>query len=81
MVTSIQLNEDVKNELDKLKIAKETYEDVILNLMRISEQHKRKQKELLIEGYKEMTKDSLRICKEFEHSDSDLDWEWNEDGY
>lgn len=80
MVTTIQLNEDVKKELDRLKSAKETYEEVILNLMKIVEQYRRKQKELLIEGYKEMAKESLEICKEWKHVDSELDWEWNENG-
>lgn len=66
MVTTIQLNESVKKELDKLKNEKETYEDVILKLMIFSEKQKRNQKELLIEGYKEMAEDSLRITKEWE---------------
>jgi len=81
MVTTIQLNENVKTELDKLKSNKETYEQIIINLMKIAQKCQRERNELLIEGYKEMAEDSLRICKEFEHSDSDLDWEWNKDGY
>ncbi len=80
MVTTIQLNENVKSELDKLKSNKETYEQVILNLMKTAQECKMNQEELLIEGYKEMAEDSLRICKEFEHSDSDIDWEWNDNG-
>ena len=35
MVTTIQLNENVKSALDRLKSNKETYEEVILNLMKI----------------------------------------------
>ncbi|MEK6891070.1 MAG: antitoxin VapB family protein [Nanoarchaeota archaeon] len=66
MVTSIQLNEGVKKELDRLKTEKETYEDVILNLMKLAEKHKREQEQLLIEGYKEMAEESLRIAKEWE---------------
>jgi len=80
MVTSIQLNEEVKNALDRFRSGKETYEQIILNLMKIADQHKRKQEELLIEGYKEMAEDSLRICKEWENTDSELDWEWDENG-
>ena len=66
MVTTIQLNENVKKELDRLKSAKETYEQVILELMKTAEESKRKQESLLIEGYKEMAEDSLRIAKEWE---------------
>lgn len=79
MVTTIQLNENIKNNLDKLKTSKETYEQVIISLMKFFENQKRKQKELLIEGYKEMAEESLRICKEWEAVDTELDWEWNED--
>lgn len=66
MVTTIQLNEDVKNALDKLKTNKETYEQVILNLMKIAEKCKRDKEQLLIEGCKEMYDDMLKINKEWE---------------
>lgn len=67
MITTIQLNENVKNSLNKLKVSeKQTYEEVILRLIKLSEEQKRKQEELLIEGCKEMAKDSLRIAKEWE---------------
>jgi hypothetical protein len=75
MVTTIQLNENVKIALDRLKSNKETYEEVILNLMKISEKFTREKEELLIEGYKEMTEESLRITKEWEATDATLDWE------
>ena len=41
MVTTIQLNENVKNAFDRLRSNKETYEEVIINLMRIAEKCKR----------------------------------------
>ena len=75
MVTTIQLNEEVKNALDRLKANKETYEQVILNLMKIAEKCKREQEHLLIEGYKEMAEESLRIAKEWVATDATLDWE------
>lgn len=75
MVTTIQLNEDVKTALDRLKTNKETYEQVILNLMKIAEKCKRDKEQLLIEGYKEMAKESLRISKEWGATDATLDWE------
>jgi predicted CopG family antitoxin len=75
MVTTIQLNENVKNALDRMKSNKETYEEVIINLMKIAEKFKREQEQLLIEGYKEMAEESLRITKEWESTDATLDWE------
>jgi hypothetical protein len=76
MVTTIQLNENVKNALDRLKSNKETYEEVILNLMKTAEKCKRDQEELLIEGCKVMAKDMIEINKVWEAADSDIDWEW-----
>ena len=79
MITTIQLNKDVKNSLDRMKeTSKETYEEVIVKIMQQVEEQKRKQRELLIEGCKEMAEDSLRITKEFEVADAEIDWEWNE---
>ena len=66
MVTTIQLNEDVKKALDRIKSNKETYEDVIVNLMQIAEESKRKQRNLLIEGCKEMAEENLKVAKELE---------------
>ena len=76
MITTIQLNDGVKNALDKLKTNKETYEQVILNLMKIAEKCKREQEQLLIEGCKAMAEESLRITKEFESIENLNDWEW-----
>lgn len=76
MITTIQLNENVKKELDRLKSMKKTYEEVIVELIKIAEQSKRKKEQLLIEGYKEMAEESLRIAKEFEAIEEDFDWEW-----
>lgn len=75
MVTTIQLNENVKKALDRMKTNKETYEEVILNLMKVAEKCKREQQQLLIEGYKEMAEESLKITKEWENTDTTLDWE------
>ena len=66
MVTTIQLNENVKKALDRIKSNKETYEEVIVNLMKFAEEHRRKQENLLIEGCKEMYDDMLKIAKEWE---------------
>ena len=79
MITTIQLNEQVKNSLDKMKESRrETYEEVIVKIMKIVEEQKRTQRELLIEGCKEMAEDSIKITKDFESVDSEIDLEWNE---
>lgn len=79
MVTTIQLNENVKKSLDRMKeTGRETYEEIIVKMMRQLEEQKRRQRELLIEGAKEMAEDSLRITKEFEIADAEIDWEWDE---
>ena len=76
MITTIQLDEGVKRELDRLKNEKETYEQVILGLMKFSEECKRKDRELLIEGCKAMAEDMVKINKEWKTINADLDWEW-----
>ena len=79
MITTIQLNEKVKNASDRMKeTGKETYEEVIVKMMKQIKKQRRKQRELLIEGCKEMAEDSLKITKEFEVADAEIDWEWNE---
>jgi predicted CopG family antitoxin len=77
MITTIQLDENVKRELERMKeSSSDTYEKVIRVLINIAEEKKRNQTNLLIEGCKEMASDSLRITKEWETTDSTLDWEW-----
>jgi len=77
-ITTIQIRENVKNQLDRLKTNKETYEQIIINLMKTSEECKRRNEDLLIEGCKVMAKDMLEINKEWEQVDADIDWEWND---
>ncbi len=78
MVTTIQINENVKLELDKFKSNKETYEQIILNLMKIAQECQRRNEELLIEGCKVMAEESLKITKEFEAIENLDEWEWND---
>ncbi|MBT4136173.1 hypothetical protein HOD75_01745 [archaeon] len=80
MVTTIQINENIKSELDKLKSKKESYEEIIINLLKIAQESKRKQEELLIEGCKEMAEENLKITREFEAIEDFKGWEWDEDG-
>ena len=76
MITTIQIHKKVKDELDILKTENESYEEIILSLMKNVEKQKREQEQLLIEGYKEMAKESLKITKEFETIEEDFDWKW-----
>lgn len=68
MVTTIQISESAKKSLDRIKKEKQTYEEVILTLMKLVEVHKREQKQLLIEGYKEMAEESLRVAREWDYT-------------
>ena len=78
MITTIQLEDTTKNALIKLKESQETYEEVILKMIQVIKKQKKEQEELMIEGCKEMAEDMLKINKEWEGVDSDIDWEWNE---
>jgi hypothetical protein len=78
MITTIQLNENVKSALDRLKTNKETYEEVIINMINQIDEQKRKYIELMIEGAKETAQESLKITKEFEAIEEDFDWEWKD---
>jgi predicted CopG family antitoxin len=79
MITTIQLNKEVKKALDRMKqTGKESYEEVIINMMNIIEKQKRQQRELMIEGCKEMAEENLKITKEFEAIENLDSWEWKE---
>ena len=67
MVTTIQLNENVKKRLESLKEKNgDTYENVIVKLIDEKETDKKRIERLIIEGYKERAKESLKIAKEWE---------------
>ena len=77
MITTIQLNDNVKRELDRLKEnSKNTYEEVIVKMIKQLDEQKKRQRDLLIEGYKEIAEESLNMTKEFEKIEEDFDWEW-----
>ena len=73
MATTIQIHEKIKLRLDDLKQERESYEDVIVNLIEKVEKQKKDQTSLLIQGYKEMAQESARITKEWSFIDKD----WN----
>lgn len=75
MVTTIQLNENVKNILKNLKKFKnQTYEQVIINL--IFESKNKDIEKLAQQGYKEMANENLKITKQFESIENLSDWKW-----
>ena len=76
MITTIQLREEVKKSLDRMKNEKETYEEVIVRMMNTLDEQKRKQTDLLIEGCKVMAEESLKIAHEFEAIENLDEWEW-----
>ncbi len=76
-ITTIQIRENIKRALDRLKErSSETYEQVIIALLREKEKNKKGQAESLIEGYKEMAGENLKITKEFESIENLREWEW-----
>ncbi|MBS3159350.1 hypothetical protein J4436_01045 [Candidatus Woesearchaeota archaeon] len=74
MITSIQIHENLKQELNLLKRnPKESYEEVITRLIFEVERQKRTQKHLLIKGYKEMASENLKLTKEWESTEEGWD--------
>lgn len=71
MVTTIQLNECVKQELEHFKTSKQdTYEMVIKYLVKTARECKRANKQLLVQGYKEMASESLKVSKDWDSADA-----------
>lgn len=67
MISTIQLSNKVKETLTLYKNSpKESYEEVIMNLIKLAEIQKRNKDELLIEECKEMAEENLKIAKEGE---------------
>lgn len=77
MLSTIQLSNKVKEALAVYrKSPRESYEEVIVNLISEFEKNNRAKEELLIEGYKEMAEFDLKLCKELSGVDYDGDSEW-----
>lgn len=69
MVTTIQLKEEVKVMLSKMKKGNETYEDVIVSLI----QNSKTNNNLLKEGYIEMAYETEGINKEWSNVEKTWD--------
>ena len=78
MGKTIQIGDRLAEKLDSLKDHNKSYEDTILKLIEFAsrenkQEFDKEQEELLIEGYKDMAEESLKICNEFKYADSELD--------
>ncbi len=72
-ISTIQIRDYVKKQLELLKEKQgQSYEDVIVKLIHESDEKKKKRKDLLIEGCKEMYNDMLEITKEWESTDAEM---------
>ena len=77
MITTIQIHQNVKKELERFKVSKnESYEEVIISLLKNVQKQRRKNLDLLKEGAIVMAEESLKITKEFEAIEEDFDWKW-----
>ena len=76
MLTTIQIHKETKDQLESIKEKNESFEDVIERLIEKNELEKRTDRKLMIKGCIEMAEESLRITKEWEPIDNELDWEW-----
>ena len=69
--TTVKLHKSTKSILDKFKDKGESYDVVIKRL--ISNLKKINLKEELIEAYKSMSKNDLKILKEWENTSNEID--------
>jgi len=66
MVTTIQVSNKLKDMLNLMKeSSSQSYEQVILQVIKTLEEQKRKHIDLMIEGAKETAEESLKIAKEW----------------
>ncbi len=74
MITTIQLSEKIKMALSKMKKNnRETYEEVIVRMIKTINDSKSDKESLLREGYKEMAKTTEKTHKEWSLTDSGWD--------
>lgn len=77
MVSTIQISNKVKETLARYKVhRRDSYEDVIVNLILKVEGEKENMEKLMIEGCKEMAEENIKISKDFENSDFENLPEW-----
>ena len=70
MVTTIQISENLRDDLLKYKKnSKTSYEEVILELLKNFKEKEKDEKSFLIEGYKEMSDLTSTMNEEWENLD------------
>jgi len=70
MVTTIQISEDLRDNLLEYKInSKISYEEIIRKLLIDYKKSQKEEEKLLIDGYKEMSNFSKKINNEWEQLD------------
>ena len=74
VITTIQLNDEIKRALSRLKQnERDTYEDVIVRMMREARRRRNKSIDLLEEGYREMARTSIETTQEWSAAESTWD--------
>lgn len=66
MVTTIQVDENTKDKINNSRKDKQTYDQLILNLLESSEHAKSEREKALIEECEEMKEEYSKINNEFE---------------
>lgn len=70
IVTTIKLEKSTKSELDRLKIKSESYDAAIKRL--VSKERNSRLREELVEAYKAMGKEDLKLLEEWEQASNEL---------
>ena len=77
MITTIQVSEKLRKVLNNMKESQnQSYEQVILEMIKIIECHRRNHEGLLIKGCKEMADENLNIARKFELIEDLNKWDW-----
>ncbi len=69
-VTTIKLQKETKTQLNKIKEDRDTYDDLIRRL--IAKEKQKHLKEDLINAYKELGKEELKILNEWESTSQEV---------
>jgi predicted CopG family antitoxin len=79
MITSIQIHKDVKQALYRMKTSpRESYEDIIVRMMKIINNNKKDHEKLMKEGCIAMADESKKLAEEWLEVSTNADWEWKE---
>jgi predicted CopG family antitoxin len=77
MITTIQLHADVKEALNRMKkTPRESYEDIIVRMMKMINKNKKEHEKLMKEGCIVMAEESKKLAEEWMEVSTSADWEW-----